>query len=175
MVPDDVRESLREKLWDQADSVGWSDLPMSAKTRHYEDWSRDPKIGGLLARFMDAEQVRVYLKNSLLKDYSNARIADQARPFRALGVAPPCDIAEVYVKPHGRRLNDGRVICWGRAEDWKTILMALHERCFATPNTRPHGVVLLRSIRRFSTAESRRVVCEAAAKLGIEKLIWLDL
>src|SRR3990170_4641413 len=77
-VPDTVREQLRRQLWHIADRIGWIHLPPAQKSRHYEDWTRDPAIGGILARYIDMGQVRVYLKDSLLKDYLKHSLADEA-------------------------------------------------------------------------------------------------
>jgi hypothetical protein len=91
---------------------------------------------------MDSGKVRVYIKDTLLKDYAGHRLADDVAPLRALGFSSPfAEAEETYVKPHGRRLLDGRIVCWGRAEDWKSILMALHERAYVRESARPHAAV----------------------------------
>ncbi len=81
---------------------------------------------------------------------------------------------EVYEKPHGQRLADGRVICWGKAEDWKAILMALHERTYSRRGIKPFGVVLSQASGRFQDSHTRSLVEDAARKIGIEKVVWLD-
>ena len=173
-VPDTTRNSLKAKLWEQADRLDWAMLSPTDKSRHYEVWTRDANIGGRLSRYMDQGQVRVYIKDTLLKDYMRWRLASLERPFRVLGIPESVSIAETYTKPHGRRLQDGRVICWGRAGDWKTILMALHERAFKNAATRPYAAVFLFSSGRFHEDHARQLVADAAEKLGIEKIIWLD-
>jgi hypothetical protein len=45
-----------------------------------------------------------------------------------VGIDREAEIAEVWERPHGRRLKDGRVVVWGSADDWKLILTAVHER-----------------------------------------------
>jgi hypothetical protein len=167
------RSEIRERLWAIADNIGWISMNPSEKSKYYEIWTRDPSIGGVLSRFMDKGQVRVYLKDTLLKDYSRVRLADPTRALRVLGLEEGIQVVEEYQKPHGRRLADGRVLCWGRADDWKAVLMAIHERAFIALG-RPFAAVLLFSDARFSSEPSRLVVESAAKKLGIERVIWLD-
>ena len=173
-VPYIARTALKKKLWQRADGLGWAYLSPTDKSRHYEAWTKSPEIGGHLGRYMEQGQVRVYIKDTLLKDYTRSRLADHERPFRVLGISEGVYVVETYTKPHGRRLEDGRVICWGRADDWKTILMALYERTFGNSHCYPHAVVFLNSLGRFHEIQARVLVEGAATKLGIAKVIWLD-
>lgn len=173
-VPDHIRKDLRRRLWGLADEVGWTDLSPSAKSSHYENWTRDPDIGGRLSRFMDRSRVRVYLKDTLLKEYTRTRSGDAARPFRVLGLSGTANTAATYEKPHGRRLENGRVVCWGRAEEWKSVLMAVHERAYASDEYKPYGVILTHAVGRFKESRVRALVGDAATKLGVERLIWLE-
>lgn len=174
-VSKSVRTKLKIKLWKIADEIGWLNLSPSEKSKCYEAWTRTPEIGGLVARFMDSGKVRVYIKDTLLKDYTKARLADAERPLRALGALVPLqEPEEIYVKPHGQRSPDGRIVCWGRAEDWKSILMALHERAYIRESARPYAAVLLLGDGRFRETNTRKMIEDAAQKLSIEKVVWLD-
>ena len=173
-VPDTMRAALREKLWQRADDLGWATLRPTDKSQHYEAWTKDPEFGGRLVRYMPQGQVRVYIKDTLLKDYTRSRLADHERPFRVLGIPKAAHVAETYSKPHGRKLADGKVICWGRAEDWKTILMALHERTYCKSQSHPHASVFIFSHGRFRETHTREMVEDAARKLGIARVTWLD-
>ena len=121
---------------------------------------------------MDPRQVRVYIKDTLLKSYTREAMADHARPYRVLGLAETEQPVRSYIKPHGRLLADGRQIAWSRATEWKATLLALHERSFT--QGRPFGAVLFESGAKFGTPDMRRMIESAATKLGIEKLVWLD-
>ncbi|HBI46252.1 MAG TPA: hypothetical protein DDY78_25870 [Planctomycetales bacterium] len=171
-VPDEVRDRLRDLLWERADKLDWLALGSTAKTRHYANWTSDRQVGGVLSRYLDIHLVRLYIKDSLLKAYPQARLADARAPFRLLGVPETAGVTRVFIKPHGRQLSDGRVISWGPAAGWKAVLMAAHERSFGIRGACPFGVVLTQSASRFSDDASRAVVADAAAKLGIAKLVW---
>ena len=173
-VPESTRNLLKEKLWRQADALGWAMLSSVHKSRHYEAWTKDPEIGGRLGRYIDHRQIRVYIKDSLLRGFIRSQLAGCERPFRVLGISDSAVATKTYTKPHGRQLDDGRLICWGRADDWKSILMALHERTFDSLGVRPYAAIFLFSSGRFYDDDVRRLVADAARKLGIEVVVWLN-
>jgi hypothetical protein len=172
-VPDSVRDEIKETLEKRADEIGWMRLPAPRKSLLYEQWTRDAAIGGVLANYLDARRVRVYIKDTLLKDYVPNTLADAALPLRALAIPSDAPIVEVLIKPHGRRLRDGRVISWGRADDWKTVLMATYERAYAGSGRRPFGAVLLQAVGRYGQDDARGMVENAAKLLGVERVAWL--
>lgn len=173
-IPTRVREEIRSRLKNIADEVNWAHLSLSAKSKYYEEWTRELEIGGVLARYMDKGKVRVYIKDTLLKDYTRNAMSDESRPLRVLGLGKQPEIAERYVKPHGLRLKDGRILSWSRADDWKLTLMALYERACAQPGSIAFGAVLLGSAGRFTDPEVCLMVERAAQRLGIEKVVWLS-
>ena len=173
-VPSAVRIPIQRRLWEVADAVAWESLPVASKTQYYEGWARDPNVGGVLERHMDRRRVRVYLKDTIMKTYGQSRLSDASRPFCGLDIDVNTHVAEVFERPHGRRLSDGRVICWGRAEDWKGVLMAIHERSFRHPY-KPFGVILMCAKGKYQQQGNRAIVEDAANKLGIGRLVWLDV
>jgi len=104
------------------------------RARRYEQWSRDPEIGGALAHYMDARKVRVYIKDSLLKPYERARLSGTEHEILGrLGIPADSEVSRRYIKPHGIEFADGKVVCWGNSRDWKHVLMAMFERAAFTP------------------------------------------
>ncbi|HUY87719.1 MAG TPA: hypothetical protein VMV10_03190 [Pirellulales bacterium] len=171
-LPDSIRDQLRERMWRIADDIDWLALGPTEKTQQYENWTKDPEVGGVLERYMAVGQVRVYIKDSLLKDHPRARRADQDKPFRMLGLDGKVGVTRVFIKPHGRLLSDGRIVCWGRAADWKAILLAVFERSFTIRDAKSFAAILTESAGKYSDTTARSVVIEAAKRLKIEKLIW---
>lgn len=172
-VPDKTREDLRKRLWKLADEKQWSSLSTVAKSGLYEAWTRDPEIGGVLARFISLSDVRVYLKDTLLKDYSRHKHADDGFIFRVLDL-PVTPATKTYIKPHGRRFAGGRIVCWGRANEWKSVLMAAYERAYSETHGKPYAVILSRAFGQYHQTAVRNMVESAASKLGIERVVWLD-
>ena len=62
-----------------------------------------------------------------MKPYRRERIKDFPPITKLLGIPDDPAVAETYIKPHGRRLIDGKVICWRLSRDWKTILFAARQ------------------------------------------------
>lgn len=173
--PAEVRERLKAKLWSEAESLGWSALSDIERSQHYERWTLEPEIGGVLAHFMDARGVRVYIKDSLLKPFERERLSSALQPvFSALslGAVSETDIVERYIKPHGLCLANGDVVCWGRSRDWKSLLMATFERADAQSRS-ARGVVLFESGHTSETS-GRGVIKRAAQALGIKSIEWIE-
>lgn len=166
-------EEIRDFLWQEADRLYWSSLSLPEKSRYYTIWTETASIGGRLAALMDPREVRVYIKDTLLKPYTRERIADPEPVLRLLKLPASTAYRGSYIKPHGRQLIDGRQIAWSRATEWKSTLMALHERAFEANGT-PYGAVLFEAMTRHADPPARRVVDDAAAKLGLEALVWVD-
>lgn len=173
-IPDPIRRGLRQRLWALADELDWPRLDWYEKAAQYEAWTRDQHVGGLLANYMDQRQIRVYIKDTIMKGYVRSRQADTMRPFAALGIDSNVEIAEIWERPHGRRLKDGRVIVWGSAEEWKLVLTAVHERSWGTAGAQPYAAVLIWSVGKYAEPSVRAMVQDAARKLEIQRLIWLD-
>lgn len=172
-VPEDVRERIRAELWQRADELNWLLLTDSDKGKHYQNWTREPQIGGVLAHYMEVSQVRTYIKDAVLKVYSRRRMEDPGYALSKMGLSSTSQVVTTYIKPHGVKLADGKIVCWGRAVNWKLILMALHERSFAEVDSLPYGAVLLQSSAGFTDSTARAVIENAATKLGVRKLAWV--
>lgn len=173
MMPEEIRDGIRDKLWNTADEIGWSALPDVERAQYYERWTKDAMIGGKLAHFMDPRKVRVYIKDSLIKPYERERLSlSEAEVLRLLEIPTPADFSATFIKPHGRRLADGRVVSWGKSRDWKFVLMATFERGHEA-NSSPFAVVLLES-GKTADPSRRALVKRASDGLGIAKLAWIE-
>jgi hypothetical protein len=173
-IPEDARDRLRGLIWSRADALGWSTLNAAERARRYEQWTRDPEIGGTLAHYMDPRKVRVYLKDSLLKPYERARLSGTEHQILGrLGVPADSEVAQRYIKPHGIRFANQKIVSWGNSRDWKLILMAMYERAVLRPGSSPFGTVLLES-GKTADAAIRKMVREAATRLGIQRMEWID-
>ncbi|RKR43614.1 hypothetical protein [Paraburkholderia sp. BL17N1] len=175
VMPKDIRDQIRQKIWDKADELGWSTLSDSDRTIWYENWSKDKNVGGALAHFMDPRKVRVYIKDSLLKPYLRGRLEDGANmALLAAGLGDgPASVKGSYDKPHGRLLTDGKVVCWGNSRDWKSILIAVFERAYRVESGTPYAAVLIETGR--TTNEGlRQMIRDIATKLQLVHIVWID-
>lgn len=173
-VPEAVHKKIKDKLWAVANERNWPTMPESQKTALYEDWFRDVEVGGVLARYLPPGNIRVYLKDTIMKPYARDRIKDFAPIQRLLGLPQGSSIAETYSKPHGRLLTDGRVICWGLSRDWKMVLFAVFERAYAIPSGIAYAAVIMFPTGKYQQPRYRQMIEAAARKLEIETLKWYD-
>lgn len=173
-VPDGLRQLLRDRLWELADQLGWRHLPAQEKSKWYGIWAESDEIGKTLRDFIDPLKTRVYIKDTLLKDYQRSALINPRTPLLHLGLDPEAVQAQRnYEKPYGMLLGSGQVVAWGKASDWKAILMAVHERAFAAGGT-PYGAALLEAGARYQSEHDRAVVRSAADLLKIRHLAWVD-
>jgi hypothetical protein len=174
-VPKEIRDSIRQKIWDKADELDWPRLSDLDRAVWYENWSKDKDIGGALAHFMDARKVRVYIKDSLLKPYSRARLEDNTNTvLLAAGLSEErAAIKDTYDKPHGRVLTDGKIICWGNSRDWKTVVISVFERAYRLESGEPYAAVLVET-GRTTNSGMRDMIIDAGKRLGLGCVVWID-
>lgn len=174
-VPKDIRDRIRQRIWDKADELNWTSLSVVDRANWYENWSRDKEVGGALAHFMDPRKVRVYIKDSLLKPYLRNRLEDGAEPaLLAAGLDhDSLTIERTYNKPHGRLLGDGKVVCWGNSRDWKSVLISVFERAYRVEKGTPYAAVLIETGKTASDGV-RDMVRDAGAKLQLSRVVWIE-
>lgn len=172
-LPTAVKREVQTQLWSRAEAMGWEGMTVIQRAKQYALWVSDPEIGAVLAGYMDARRVHPYLKDTLMKPYARANVSDAGRALTALGLAGAGIVVDKYERPHGVRLQSEGVVCWGKADDWKLVLMAAHERAFAR-HVAIAGVVLLPPLSRFIHQQAREVVEDAGNKLGIAQVAWHD-
>lgn len=171
-VPKYIRDQLRERLWALADDARWLNLNDRERADLYVRWSRDQVVEELLLHYMDRAEIRVYLKDSVLKPYPRERLSDPAIPAGVLGLEGDLAIEEKFIKPHGIRLSGGDLICWGAAEKWKAILLACFERSWGRPTISSTRAVLLNSIGQFADTNKQRLVEDVAKRLDVSQVVW---
>jgi len=171
-IPQEILLKLRELVWARADELGWVGLTDGMRSLHYASWAKDPAIEGILSRFLDAQSIRVYLKDTVMKPYCKEQQKDASPIFQALMIDPSSPIVSTFTKPHGCRLGDGRVLCWGAARDWKNVLIAVYERS-RSGNGRPFAAVLLNGKHLAATGGLQDSVADVSRRLLIEKVLWL--
>ncbi|MHC6082986.1 hypothetical protein ACYT85_07045 [Ralstonia solanacearum] len=174
-IPKEIRDQIRQKIWNKADELNWSRLSDFDRTTWYENWSKDKDVGGALAHFMDPRKVRVYIKDSLIKPYLRSRLQDGAeKALLAAGLSlDAVAVKKNYDKPHGRLLVDGKVICWGNSRDWKPIVISVFERAYRLDASVPYAAVLIETGKTANDGV-REMIKDAGSKLQLSRVVWID-
>ncbi len=71
-TPPEVRDKVIRRVYAEAVEMDWQSLPAPRKSAQYDRWVADKDVGGVLARFMPEDRIRVWLKDGPLKEYGNA-------------------------------------------------------------------------------------------------------
>jgi hypothetical protein len=173
-VPKEIRDRIRQKIWEKADELDWSKMADLDRAAWYENWSKEKEVGGALAHFMDPRKVRVYIKDSLLKPYLRGRLEDGAdKALLAVGLAKETSIIRSYDKPHGRLLLDGKVVCWGNSRDWKSIVISVFERAYRLESGTPYAAVLIETGKTTNDGV-RGMIKDVGTKLQLSHVVWIE-
>lgn len=130
-LPDETRKQLLLRIYQQAEELRWEFLSNPQRTRFYQQWYSDPKIGEVLMSFVDAKAAVDWIKDTAMKEYSRAKegigqnVPYVTRRFRGTHeiVRTACGdgwsvIPETLkIKPNNFLATDGaetRYVCWGR-------------------------------------------------------------
>ena len=171
-IPEEFRTIVYERVWAEADRIGWNRLTITEKTEQYRNWALSDEVGGVLSKYMDVERVHPYIKDSIIKAYSRNTSLSADKALNLAGIKnSDGNIVEEFIKPFGVRLSNRNIILWGRAVDWKIVLLAMFERTHANGCT-PKCAILTDCFRKFDTRSFETLINTAANKLGIESIVF---
>jgi hypothetical protein len=173
-IPLKTKKEIHTRVWADADTVNWLRLGDQEKSRQYEKWIVDANVGGVIGQFVDQRNIRVYLKDSVMKPYSRERTKGVAVIFRLLGIPETEECRLEWIKPHGRILFDHRCICWGPAKDWKSIILSVYERAYRNPSAIAYAAVFVGPLGKMAQVAEQKLVADVAKKLGLKKIVWGD-
>lgn len=129
-------------LFEDARSLDWQGMNNRQRSEQYRDWLIDPRIGGVLARFMPTESARLWIKDGPMKEYSRA-LNGQSKysPLVPGGVIEPEDIVRTSLGPSWKVVSDSLkvkplrisvlgptgdrlTVAWGPVRDLKHLIWA---------------------------------------------------
>ncbi|MGW2161636.1 hypothetical protein [Nonomuraea sp. NPDC001699] len=144
-LPTDLEEDIVRLLYGEAADVNWTFLPDAERTRLYQQWTADPRIGGRLLPFVGTpENVRPWIKDGPMKEYTRATYGVGkyaplvAKPTtsvevlveKAIGAGWLVDLESLDIKPLKvviRRRDDEEIeqrFTWGPVRDFKHLAWA---------------------------------------------------
>lgn len=174
-IPLQIKKDITAIIWSEADAINWLRLSDQEKSRQYEKWLVSDNVGCLMGHYLDQRNIRVYLKDSVIKPYSRERTKSLPAAFVAIGIIGPQNYKEEWIKPHGRILADLRCICWGPANDWKSIILSVYERSYRYPQAIPFAAALLGPLGKMAQTDEQNLVACVARKLGLRKFYGTTL
>ncbi len=168
----DTKNTVTQKVRKLADQHDWSRLSIDAKTKLYEEWTNDPEIGGALARVMEANRVRVYLKDTVIRNYARAQRPELLKLLNALSISCE-DVSKNYSRPTGVLCDTSSLYTLTMAKEWKIALMSAFERANEEGGVTQNKLFIREhNVGRFVDASYRALIEGAGRRLDID-IVWL--
>ncbi len=168
----DIKEEVSQRVYDIADEVDWAHLTIPQRQKYYEAWTTDPEIGGKLSQVMDQTRIRVYLKDTVMKNYSR----DKRPKLQSLitSMSLPCvRVTQEFIKPQAVLCDGNKLYTVAAAKEWKIALLSAFERGCEVRNLRENVVFFIEhTTGRFVDREYRDLIDSAAKRLEV-KVFWL--
>ncbi len=188
-IPDAVRSHTLSRLYRQADRLDWTYMRSAARAELWDRWVRDPAIGGVLLPHLGSEQrVRIWLKDSAMKDFPRAQEGQgptanfAPRQFRGIeeiseaacgsdwGIIPD----SVAIKPNRFVAAKGKKRCfvaWGIPRHFRDLWWAtMHTAIESTEEP----VIVVTTRRRDPVDPAGRAEQEAMARRSGVRLVFLS-
>lgn len=168
MIEAEIKQIVTERVRGIADRIDWQHLTIPEKNRYYVTWTNDPEIGGLLATIMDPGSVRVYLKDSIIKQYVRGKLPELDTLLRPLGFTYHT-ISRRFIKPIGILCDNRDLYTLAVAKEWKNAIMSAHERGCGVAQLRRNIVFITDyTTGRFVDLDYQRLIEGAASRLGVQ-------
>jgi len=167
-----ILKQVEKRVFHLADKADWQHLTIDQRRLLYEEWTKDPKIGGLLKKMIEPERVRVYLKDTIMGNYSRSKRINIRDLLRSMSI--PCrSITKEFVKPQAVICDEVHLFTISDAKDWKVSLLNSFERARERPRTKTNKLFLVNhTSSKFVDIEYRRLIEEAGIRLIVE-IVWV--
>ncbi len=152
-IPLPVRRQVATLLYREAISMDWELRNNDEKDAQYTRWVDDPEIGGRIAQYRPLSKVRVWIKDTPMKEFDRALegIHEIYSDCAEQGYAGPQEILEkagldgwtvkpgsVGEKPMHVTARSGqaeRYVCWGKSEKFNDLITAALHQAFLSGGT----------------------------------------
>jgi hypothetical protein len=142
LLPTAALAAVVTAIYQDADDASWDTLAPADRSSTYDKWVDDPRVGGILTRYMTPEQARSWIKDGPMKEYSRAnRGMGRYAEFGRTGGTGPADIVRTalgpgaVIVPGSQRVKPfhcladadeaARVfVVWGEARNFRNLLWA---------------------------------------------------
>jgi hypothetical protein len=171
IVRSDILELVRDRVYQKANQADWLHLTIPEKKELYEKWTEDPEIGGLLRTIMPVRNIRVYLKDTYMGEYSRSKKIHIRELLKSMGVT--CSsIDQEFIKPEAILCDQSKLYTVSRAKDWKIALINSFERAKQNSSISKNIMYLTEHTNgMYSDVKYRELIEDAGNRLGVT-VIW---
>lgn len=167
-----IKKSVAKKVHSIADKIDWSHLTIPERQKCYEEWTDDPEIGGTLSKIIEPRRVRVYLKDTIMKEYAKSKRPELRKLLASLSYSYNT-VSKEYVKPISLFCDGNKMYTIAVAKEWKIALLSAFERGYEVKNIKENLLFVIdHTSGRFVDNSFRELIEDASNRLGI-KIIWV--
>lgn len=168
----EIKDLVTKRVFGIADEVDWVHLTIHQRKQYYESWTSDPRIGGLLSQVMEENRVRVYLKDTVMRNYMRSRRISIHQLLNSMSMSF-YEITEEFIKPQAILCDNTALYSLAAAREWKIALMSAFERGCIIPELE-HNIVFFteHTTGHFVDGDYRNMIAAAASRLGV-RIHWV--
>ncbi len=167
-----IKKNVAKKIHSIADKADWSHLSIPERQKYYEEWTDDPEIGGTLAQIMEPRRIRVYLKDTIMKDYAKSKRPELKKLLGSLSYSYII-ASKNYIKPVGLLCDGNKLYTISVAKEWKISLLSAFERGYEVKNIKENVLFIIdHTSGRFVDNSYRKLIEDSSSRLGV-KIIWV--
>lgn len=140
-LPSAIEAGIVRKLFTEAERIEWVHMNPNQRSKQYGLWVSNPAIGGVLAGFMPSVEVRVWIKDGPMKEFSRAVNGQGKYAYLIRKAAPTPDVlVKMALGPEWQIVTESQqvkplrvlatnnsaylVFAWGPARDFKHLVWA---------------------------------------------------
>jgi hypothetical protein len=182
-IPEKVDIQVVMRLFADAERINWDDMNGSIRSRQYAKWVSDPEVGGLLTRYMDEAQARLWIKDGPMKEWVRSRsgVGKYAGLVPTKSSTPAAIVVEVMsgdwsvvdgsIRTKPLRVvvvNSGeqQVVTWGPERDVKHLVWAALNAA-ANGDDRVWTICVVDSFTKPVPSNVRKGHCLIAQRCGL--------
>lgn len=182
-IPREIEARVVTKLYADASLKDWASMTPQQHSVCYANWVEDPEVGGRLKAFLADSEVRVWIKDGPMKEWSRARsgvgrYADLIEAQidiptmlvkKVLGVGWELVEGSVRTKPlrlTARRGEDESVITWADERNLKHLVWAALSAS-AEGDVRPWTICVIENFTHPTPSNERNAHQRLASRCGL--------
>jgi len=126
-LPENPRQEIVRRVREMADKADWCHLKIHERSALYRQWCNDPTIGGELAKLGGPDSVRVFLKDTVIKQYLKEKRPVLKDLLKQMGLE--CKrVTREYEKPEAQLCDNRRLYTLAVAKEWRVAIFSAFER-----------------------------------------------
>lgn len=182
-IPKEIEWKVVRKLYADAKELDWATLTPQQHSAQYGKWVADAEVGGRLREYLSDSEVRVWIKDGPMKEWSRSRsgvgkyadLVEAAEDVpsklvrKALGTDWEFDRSTIRTKPLrilARKEEEETIVTWAAAKDLKHLIWAALT-ADAEGDARPWVVCVVETFTKPTPANERNAHLRLAKRCGL--------